>query len=151
MIRALRTPDALADFTVLEHSHDGATRRVYRLGDGPGVVLIHELPGITPECARLARRLASEGFTVVMPSLFGEPGRPFTAGYVASTFARICVAGEFAGGHAIGFMPEEKPKCFQYGGMSECGKRRDSCIFIHICRITDMYFVSTSVTLRSAK
>jgi dienelactone hydrolase len=94
--RVINQPDPLADFEAGEHSSDGATRRVYWLGRGPGVVLIHELPGITPECARLARRLAAEGFRVAMPSLFGEPGKPFSLRYVASMTARICVAGEFA-------------------------------------------------------
>jgi dienelactone hydrolase len=96
VIATLRTPDRLADFRVEDFSHDGTTRRVYRLGGGPAVILIHELPGITPECARLARWLAAEGFAVFMPHLFGEPGRPFTPGYVASTLAKICIAGEFA-------------------------------------------------------
>jgi hypothetical protein len=31
-----------------------------------------------------------------MPSLFGEPGRPVSGGYVASSIARACVAREFA-------------------------------------------------------
>ena len=36
------------------------------------------------------------GFTVAIPSLFGEPGRPVSAGYVLPTIARACVAREFA-------------------------------------------------------
>ena len=51
----------------------GAYRTVYRRGQGPAVVLMHELPGMTPECVDLGRRLADEGFTVYMPLLFGEP------------------------------------------------------------------------------
>jgi len=51
----------------------GGERIVYRRGKGPGVVLIHELPGMTPECVDLGRRLADEGFAVYMPLLFGEP------------------------------------------------------------------------------
>jgi dienelactone hydrolase len=51
----------------------GGERIVYRRGNGPAVVLIHELPGMTPECVDLGRRLADEGFTVYMPLMFGEP------------------------------------------------------------------------------
>jgi dienelactone hydrolase len=51
----------------------GALRTVYRRGHGPAVVLIHELPGMMPECVDLARRIADAGFAVYMPLLFGEP------------------------------------------------------------------------------
>ena len=51
----------------------GGERIVYRRGKGPGVVLIHELAGMSPECVDLGRRLADEGFTVYMPLMFGEP------------------------------------------------------------------------------
>lgn len=49
-------------------------RTVYRCGRGPGVLLIHELPGMAPECIDLGRRLGEAGFTVFLPLLFGEPG-----------------------------------------------------------------------------
>src|SRR4051794_11952327 len=98
------TPDNLADFTQETFSHDGVSRQVYRLraapsagrGAGRGVVLLHEVPGITPEAARLARLLAEAGFSVLMPHLFGTPGKPFSVAYVGQTMARLCVAGEFA-------------------------------------------------------
>lgn len=73
----------------------GVTFDVYERGDGPGVVLISEVPGITPEVLGLADHLVAEGFTVVVPSPFGEPGRPMTAGYTLRTVARLCVAAEF--------------------------------------------------------
>jgi dienelactone hydrolase len=60
-------------------SHDGIEKTVYRRGDGPAVVLIHELPGMVPECVELARKLAAEGYCVYMPLLFGEPGRNYGA------------------------------------------------------------------------
>jgi dienelactone hydrolase len=56
---------------------DGGERVVYRRGHGPAVVLIHELPGMTPECIELARKLADEGFTVYMPLIFGDPERNY--------------------------------------------------------------------------
>lgn len=45
----------------------------YFRGDGPPVLLLHELPGPTPETLDLARRLSDAGFTVYVPVLFGTP------------------------------------------------------------------------------
>lgn len=73
----------------------GLTYDCYEKGSGPGVVLIPELPGITPEVLGLADHLVGEGFTVVVPSPFGEPERPATAGYTMRTLARLCVSSEF--------------------------------------------------------
>jgi dienelactone hydrolase len=67
----------------------------YEKGAGPGVVLIPEVPGITPEVLGLADHLVDEGFTVVVPSPFGEPGREASPGYLLRTVARLCVASEF--------------------------------------------------------
>jgi dienelactone hydrolase len=52
---------------------DGVSKPVYRAGTGPAVVLIHELPGMVPECVELGRKLSAEGYSVYMPLLFGEP------------------------------------------------------------------------------
>lgn len=65
----------LDGFTRSEATFDGATRTVYRAGEGPGVVVIAEMPGITPEVISFARRVVDLGCTVVLPHLFGEPGR----------------------------------------------------------------------------
>jgi dienelactone hydrolase len=67
----------------------------YEKGTGPGVVLIPEIPGITPEVLGLADHLVSEGFTVVVPSPFGTPEREATAGYTMRMVARLCVSSEF--------------------------------------------------------
>ena len=73
----------------------GLTYDCYEKGAGPGVVLVPEIPGITPEVLGLADHLVDQGFTVVVPSPFGTPGRPMTAGYVLGIVARLCVAAEF--------------------------------------------------------
>jgi dienelactone hydrolase len=73
----------------------GITHDVYRKGDGLGVVLIPELPGIHPAVLALGNHLVDNGFTVASPSLFGEPGKPISAGYVLTSIARACVAREF--------------------------------------------------------
>ncbi len=44
----------------------------------------------------LGNHLVDNGFTVAIPSLFGEPGRPMSVGYTLATIARACVAKEFA-------------------------------------------------------
>jgi dienelactone hydrolase len=79
-----------APFTAAGRTHD-----VYEKGSGPGVVLIPEIPGITPEVLGLAEHLVARGFTVVVPSPFGEPGRAMTTGYIVRTLARLCVSSEF--------------------------------------------------------
>jgi len=92
----MREDDALDDFTLEAFEAEGLTRPVYWQGQGPGVVVMHEIPGITPEVARFARRVAAAGFTVAMPALFGTPGKPNTAPYLVGQMARSCVRREFS-------------------------------------------------------
>jgi Dienelactone hydrolase family len=74
----------------------GLTHDVWRRGAGPGVVVIHEVPGITPAVARFANEVVEAGFTVAMPSLVGHPGKAVTVGYGLRSMAKVCVAREFA-------------------------------------------------------
>jgi dienelactone hydrolase len=55
-----------------------------------------EMPGITPLVADFARRVGAVGCTAVVPHLFGDPGRPPTAAYVAQAAGWVCVSREFA-------------------------------------------------------
>ncbi len=87
--------DALHGFESTTFSAGGGTRPVYRTGTGPAVVVMSELPGITPRVAEFGRRVAGAGLTAVMPHLFGDDGRPPTTGYTASTLARACISREF--------------------------------------------------------
>lgn len=91
------TPDAdvLAGWTPTPFTAAGATHDVYTRGTGPGVVLLPEIPGMTPQVMGLANHLVGEGFTVAVPSLFGEPGRGLSAGYVMGTLAKACITREF--------------------------------------------------------
>jgi dienelactone hydrolase len=73
----------------------GRTRDVYRTGHGPAVIIIHEIPGITPLVAAFARKVADRGMTAVLPSLLGTAGRPMTVPYALSSLARTCVSKEF--------------------------------------------------------
>jgi dienelactone hydrolase len=73
----------------------GTERDVYRRGSGPAVIVIHEIPGITPLVAGFGREVADAGMTAVLPSLFGTPGKPMSLGYVAGSFTRACISREF--------------------------------------------------------
>ncbi|MGH9185992.1 MAG: dienelactone hydrolase family protein [Acidimicrobiales bacterium] len=85
----------LADFSVETFTHEGKTRTVYRLGEGPAVIVIAELPGITPHVVGFARRVVDIGCTAVLPHLFGEPGSDDVVGAVRSVVP-ACVSREFA-------------------------------------------------------
>jgi dienelactone hydrolase len=89
-------PFALAGFEMKPFtSSSGKTRDVYRTGEGPAVIIIHEVPGMTPDVAAFARRVAEHGMTAVLPNLLGTPGKPMTIPYALSSFARACVSKEF--------------------------------------------------------
>lgn len=87
---------ALKNYGSYEFRDGGRRRTVYRRGSGPGVIIIHEMPGLHPLVIRFADRVAAAGMSVFLPSLFGEPGRPVTIGYALGTMAKtICIAREF--------------------------------------------------------
>ncbi|KQO97753.1 dienelactone hydrolase family protein [Leifsonia sp. Leaf264] len=89
-------PTATLDgWVVSPFTGGGLTHDCYEKGSGPGVVLIPEIPGITPEVLGLAEHLVGQGFTVVVPSPFGVPGRPASTGYTMGVVARLCVSSEF--------------------------------------------------------
>ena len=58
----------------LHESEDGTTRPTYTQGLRAGVVVIHELPGMTPDVVAFGEEVVAAGYTVVMPVLFGTPG-----------------------------------------------------------------------------
>jgi dienelactone hydrolase len=78
------------------HSHAGVTHPTYRRGTGPGVVVISEIPGITPAVIAFADEVVDAGFTVVMPHLFGTPGAANGTVPVVRTLGRICVSRELS-------------------------------------------------------
>ena len=71
------------------------TRTTYRKGTGPVVIVVHEIPGITPAVERFANDVVEAGFTVVMPNLVGTPGRPVSGKYLASSMLKVCISKEF--------------------------------------------------------
>jgi dienelactone hydrolase len=93
--RDLERDDPLDDFRRREVTLVGRTRAVYVDGAGPAVVVMAEMPGISPRVARFARWVREAGFTVWLPSLFGRDGAAPTAGEGRRVMERACVAGEF--------------------------------------------------------
>ena len=88
--------DTLSDFHKEQFSAHGKTRDVYRLGSGPAVVVIAEIPGITPRVADFGRKVAATGCTAVLPHLFGEPGADPSASAMVKSLGPACVSREFA-------------------------------------------------------
>lgn len=88
--------DPLDDFDRREFTFEGASKVVYVAGTGPAVIVMTEMPGISPHVARFARWVRDAGFTVYMPSLFGRDGAVPDADEGAAVFRRACVSAEFA-------------------------------------------------------
>jgi dienelactone hydrolase len=81
---------APAGFSEFAFSDGDIEHGVFRAGGGPGVVLMHELPGMTEACIDLAEEVARE-FTVYLPLMFGKPGD-----YAPLRFlAKLCISREF--------------------------------------------------------
>lgn len=86
---------ALDSWTRSTHSADGTTHPTYRKGSGPGVVVIHEIPGMTTDVVAFAEEVVAAGHTVVLPHLFGEAGGPASVAEVAKVLPKLCVNKEF--------------------------------------------------------
>ncbi len=93
--RSVYADDALDDFVQRAITLDGVTKTVYVAGTGPAVIVMTEMPGISPHVARFARWVRDAGLTVYMPSLFGRDGAIASAEEGAAVFQRACVSAEF--------------------------------------------------------
>jgi dienelactone hydrolase len=93
--RGLTVDDPLDDFIAREITLDSVTKRVYAAGHGPAIIVMAEMPGISPHVARFARWVRDAGFTVYMPSLFGRDGAVPDAGEGVKVFQRACMSAEF--------------------------------------------------------
>jgi dienelactone hydrolase len=60
------------------------------------VVVIHEVPGITPAVIAFAEEVVARGFTVVLPSLFGRDQAPATVRESLRSLAQVCISREFS-------------------------------------------------------
>ena len=89
-------PPALGAYQRFEFD-DGRWRRpVYRRGQGPAVIVMHEIPGLHPGVIQFADRVATAGMTAFLPSLFGQPGKPPSVRYaMGEMMLNICIRREF--------------------------------------------------------
>jgi dienelactone hydrolase len=93
--RSMNQDDPLEDFDPRNVTLDGVAKVVHVTGAGPAVIVMTEMPGISPHVARFARWVRDAGFTVYMPSLFGRDGAVPGAEEGAAAFQRACVSAEF--------------------------------------------------------
>lgn len=74
-------------------NNNWATHDIYTLGNGNKVVvIIQELPGIGQETLSLADKFINQGYTVVLPHLFGPIGRTAMPGNLVRV---LCMRKEF--------------------------------------------------------
>ena len=93
--RKMDEDDPLEDFDPRVVTLDGVTKVVHVAGTGPAVIVMTEMPGISPHVARFSRWVRDAGFTVYMPSLFGRDGAVPGVEEGTATFRRACVSAEF--------------------------------------------------------
>jgi dienelactone hydrolase len=93
----------LASFEAYPFTADGVTHTVYRKGTGPVVVVITEMPGISPMVLGFADRVVALGCTAVLPDLFGQAGKDpmqgnplAVAGYGLRSMGGACISREFS-------------------------------------------------------
>jgi len=91
----MASDDALDDFDRRVIGFDGEEKPTYVGGTGPAVIVMTEIPGITPHVARFARWVRDAGFTVWMPSLFGRDGAVPTSELAAEVVESVCIRREF--------------------------------------------------------
>lgn len=94
-IRDVNEEDPLLDFTKRKITLHDVEKTVLISGSGPCVIVMTEMPGISPHVARFARWVRDAGFTVYMPSLFGRDGAIPSAEEGGEIYQRACVSKEF--------------------------------------------------------
>lgn len=87
--------DTLEDFVRRTITLDDVAKGVYVAGSGPAVIVMTEMPGISPQVARFSRWVRDAGFTVYMPSLFGRDGAVPQVEEGQAVLKRACVSAEF--------------------------------------------------------
>jgi dienelactone hydrolase len=98
-----RAPGAdLRSFACERFEHEGMSHDVYRKGAGPAVLVLTEMPGISPRVLGFADRVVALGCSAVLPDLFGQAGRDPDAGgelarglYGLRSAVSVCISREF--------------------------------------------------------
>lgn len=99
-----RAPDGdLTTFELGSFEFDSTSHDIYRKGLGPAVVVITEMPGISPMVLGFADRLVEFGCSVVLPDLYGTAGREPLRGpvisdafYAATSMVKGCISRDFS-------------------------------------------------------
>jgi dienelactone hydrolase len=93
----------LATYVCTDFSDGVDTRPVYRKGTGPAVVVITEMPGISPQVVGFADQVVELGLSVALPHMFGTAGRDPDEGsklsgtlYGLGSMGRACISREFS-------------------------------------------------------
>ncbi len=94
-MRDVKQDDPLEDFEQRTITLEALAKAVHVSGTGPAVIVISEMPGISPHVARFSRWVRDAGFTVYMPSLFGRDGAVPAVEEGTAVFRRACVSAEF--------------------------------------------------------
>ena len=92
----------LSTFTIEAFTHQGVSHPIYRKGSGPAVIVMTEMPGISPMVVGFADRVVALGCTAILPQMFGTPGRdPLGGGklsgigYTFASMGKACISKEF--------------------------------------------------------
>ncbi len=104
----LNNEDLLLDFALRDITLNGVTKTVHVCGSGPAIIVMCEMPGITPHVARFSRWVRGSGFTVYMPSLFGRDGTVPSADEGMQIAQRACMSAEFRAFAGNGSSPATK-------------------------------------------
>jgi dienelactone hydrolase len=119
----------LREYDSTTFAHDGITRPLFVRGKGPGIVVMHEIPGIYPAVIEFAERLVAAGYRVYLPELLGQTGREFSNGYMLRSMARACIAREFHVLASRGSSPITKwLRALARKAFAECGGPGVGCI-----------------------
>ncbi|MGK7917478.1 MAG: dienelactone hydrolase family protein [Prochloraceae cyanobacterium] len=94
MVNTIFQPPPL-DWPSFSFRYQNMEHIVYHKGSGAAVLLMHELPGMIPECVHLAERIVERGYTVYLPLFFGQPNKPFSLLTILRYAAHICISREF--------------------------------------------------------
>jgi dienelactone hydrolase len=93
--RDMQVDDPLEDFQPRQITLDRTAKVVHVAGTGPAVLVMTEMPGISPHVARFSRWVRDAGFTVYMPSFFGRDGAVPKVEEGRAVFQKVCVSAEF--------------------------------------------------------
>ena len=115
-----------AEFQAFDFTHEGRTYEVFRGGEGPAVLVLHEIPGLHPGVLDFARRIIAAGHTAYLPSLFGRPAAPATGREIARSIVQVCVAREFTKladrtSPVVGWLRALAASVYRQGGGPEVG------------------------------